>query len=220
MRIPTTGRRIPPPTNRDVFVNCPFDAPYKPIFYATVFTVIRCGFRARCALETDDATQNRLGKIFAIIDECRFGIHDISRTETAGEPPLPRFNVPFELGLFLGAKRYGSARHKLKRCIIFDIEPYRYQRFISDISGHDIHAHHGSESRVVTVLTSWFRAQSRVTNVPGGRAVYREYERFKALLPAICAERSIHPDELTFGDFTDIVVRYITLEPGENTEVA
>lgn len=220
MRIPTTGHRLPPRTNRDVFVNCPFDAPYKPIFHATVFTVIRCGFRARCALETDDATQNRLGKILTIIDECRYGIHDISRTETAGDPPLPRFNVPFELGLFLGAKRYGSQRHKLKRCIIFDIERYRYQRFISDISGHDIHAHEGSERQVVTKLTSWLRSQSRAVDIPGGRSVYREYEQFKSLLPAICAERSIHPEELTFGDFTDIVVRYLTVEPSEEAVVA
>ena len=34
-----------------VFLNCPFDDQYKPIFEALVFTIHACGFTARCALE-------------------------------------------------------------------------------------------------------------------------------------------------------------------------
>jgi hypothetical protein len=104
--------------NRDVFVNCPFDAGYAPLFNAIVFTIIRSGFRARCARETDDGAQNRLAKISAIIDQCRYGVHDISRTEADGNPPLPRFNMPFALGIFLGVRLLGSRAQKRKRCII------------------------------------------------------------------------------------------------------
>src|SRR5829696_1359187 len=121
--------------NRDIFINCPFDADYKALFYAIVFTVIRSGFRARCALETDDASENRFAKICAIIKDCRYGVHDISRTEVDGNPPLPRFNMPLELGVFLGARRYGGREQKAKRCIVFDREPWRYQRFMSDLAG-------------------------------------------------------------------------------------
>jgi len=106
-----------PASNRDVFINCPFDAEYKQLFYAIVFTVIRSGFRARCALETDDASENRFAKICSIIKDCRYGVHDISRTEADGNPPLPRFNMPLELGVFLGAKSYGGPAQKNKRCI-------------------------------------------------------------------------------------------------------
>lgn len=102
-------------TGLDVFINCPFDAEYRPNFNAIVFTVVRSGYRARCALEMDDATQNRLGKVIGIISECRYGIHDISRTETNGEPPLPRFNMPLELGLWLGAHHLGREDQEGKR---------------------------------------------------------------------------------------------------------
>lgn len=98
----------------DVFVNCPSDDAYKPIFNSIVYTVTRFGYWVRCALEADDASDNRFSKICGIIAECRFGIHDISRTEADGNPPLPRFNMPLELGLFLGAKRYGAASKKTK----------------------------------------------------------------------------------------------------------
>jgi hypothetical protein len=85
-----------------VFINCPFDDAYKPILRAIIFTVMRCGFVPRSALEDDNGLQNRLDKIQAVIAGCRYGIHDISRT-SLNENGLPRFNMPFELGLFFGA---------------------------------------------------------------------------------------------------------------------
>jgi hypothetical protein len=198
--------------NRDVFVNCPFDAQYRDFFYAIVFTVIRSGFVARCALETDNSADNRFDKICQIIKECRYGIHDISRTETDGNPPLPRFNMPLELGIFLGAKKYGGPAHRSKSCIIFDHEQYRFQRFISDIAGQDIHAHSGDTHRLITELATWLRTQSRDQKVPGGIAIAEEFESFNALLPDIYAARQLHPSEVTFGDYNEVVVEYLTAE--------
>jgi len=98
----------------DVFVNCPFDEQYRPLFRALLFAVLDCGFRVRCALEIDDASEIRIDKIFRIIGEAKYGIHDISRTEPDPENRLPRFNMPLELGMFLAAKRSapGSKRRK------------------------------------------------------------------------------------------------------------
>ncbi len=79
-----------------------------------MFTVVRCGYHPRCALEVIDGGQTRISKIEKLIEECNLGIHDISRTEL-NEHGLPRFNMPLELGLFLGAKRYGDSRQKRKK---------------------------------------------------------------------------------------------------------
>ncbi len=51
----------------NVFINCPFDVAYKPLFDAMVFTVHDCGFIARYALEKEDASQVRIDKIYTII---------------------------------------------------------------------------------------------------------------------------------------------------------
>ena len=201
-----------PAENRNVFVNCPFDPAYKPLFYAIVFTVIRSGFQVRCALETDDAGENRFAKICGIVKECRYGVHDISRTEADGDPPLPRFNMPLELGLFLAAKQYGTGDQKKKRCVVFDRERYRYQRFISDIAGQDIKSHDGDETKLVVELAAWLRDQSRDPNVPGGRAIASELRTFMTRLPTICRTRGLEPAELTFGDFNDLVVQYLTAQ--------
>ena len=179
------------------------------MFQAMVFGVIRSGFRPRCALETDDGARNRFALISDIVEECRYGIHDISRTEADGAPPLPRFNMPLELGLFLGAKRYGEKPQKEKRCLILDRERYRFQRFISDIAGQDIHSHDDQPSRCIEEVATWLRTQSRSKTVPGGRAIAAEFAIFQADLPAICQARGLESDELTFGDFTTLVEAYL-----------
>ncbi|HEX9905533.1 MAG TPA: hypothetical protein VGA77_11265 [Propylenella sp.] len=198
------------PNPRDVFVNCPFDAAYKPTFNAIVFTVVRCGFRVRCALEADDAAENRFGKICRIIDSSRYGVHDISRTEADGDPPLPRFNMPLEVGLFLGAKRFGGRRQSEKKCIIFDRERYRYQRFMSDIAGQDIHAHGGDIATLIGELTAWLRNESGLRNIPGGVRIAAEFEIFGSALPEIYRARNLSSEEVTFADYNDIVVQYLT----------
>ncbi len=108
-----------------VFINCPFDAAYQRLFRAIVFTVHDCGYIARSALELTDASQVRVHKILQIISECRVGIHDISRTELDRRSKLPRFNMPLELGMFLGAKRYGDQRQRRKICLVLDRTSHR-----------------------------------------------------------------------------------------------
>lgn len=195
---------------RDVFINCAFDTNFQPIFHAIVFAIIRSGFRARCALETQDGAENRFAKIQAIIEQCRYGIHDISRTETDGDPPLPRFNMPLELGVFLGAKRYGDAAQKRKRALILDAQQYRYQRLISDMAGQDIVSHNGDPLVAISAVVTWLRQHSRVTTMPGGQAIVAEYQQFLADLPAVLTARQLQADEMTFGDYSAIAAAWIT----------
>ncbi len=103
-----------------VFINCPFDPGYRPIFSAIVFTVYNLRFVARCALEEEDAGEFRLSKVERIIEECKFGINDLSAVAVDTATGLPRFNMPLELGLFLGCKRFGPDNQSKKRCLVLD----------------------------------------------------------------------------------------------------
>jgi hypothetical protein len=80
-----------PPASKSVFINCPLDDRFKPILRAVVFTIITSGFHPRCTLDATDGAEIRVGKIAAMIGECDWGIHDLSRVEVdAGG--VPRFN--------------------------------------------------------------------------------------------------------------------------------
>jgi hypothetical protein len=201
-------------TERAVFINCPFTPDYQAHFWAIIFTIVRSGFTPRCALETDDGSENRFDKICKIIGECRYGIHDISKTEPDLASGLPRFNMPLELGLFLGAKKFGGRSQRTKKCIIFDKTQYRYQQFISDIAGQDIHAHDGRVTKLIEQVATWFRDEVRDPKVPGGRAIAREYEKFGALIPDVCALKRLDPEELTFQDYRAMAAEWIVAESG------
>lgn len=190
---------------RDVFINCPFDPSYKPLFDAIVFTVYELGFVARCALEIDDASEVRLEKIKRIIAQCPFGIHDISSVGLGQATKLPRFNMPLGLGLFLGCKFYGSGMNRNKACLILDSDPYRYRASISDISGQDIHAHGGDVNRLIFEVRNWLVAASKTKSLPGGAEVFSRYQRFQSELPEICKRLKRKPKDLTFLDFSETV---------------
>lgn len=153
--------RIPVDYDRNVFVNCPFDGDYQPIFNALVFATFECGLRPRCALEVYDAGEVRIQKIARIIRECRWGIHDISRTELNARG-LPRFNMPLELGIFFGARWFGDRRQKNKSCLVLDVDKFRYQQYISDIAGQDIEAHHRDTTSAIKAVRDWLASRSGV----------------------------------------------------------
>lgn len=192
----------------NVFVNCPFDDAYQPLFDAVIFAVHDCGFVARCALEEEDSGAVRVSKIYDIISDCRLGIHDISRTELGGASKLPRFNMPLELGVFLGAKRYGPPRQRQKRCLILDRERYRYQAYLSDIGGQDIRDHGDDPARAIRAVRNWL-SQFTPTTLPGGTKLVERYDRFRADLPAILTAAGIESDELIYNDYTTFVVAWL-----------
>ena len=196
-------------SNRNIFINCPFSPDYQTNFRAIVFTVIRSGFNARCALEADDGTENRFDKICFIIGQCRLGIHDISKTEPDSKSRLPRFNMPLELGLFLAAKKFGDRSQRQKRCIILDRKPYRYQKFISDIAGQDIHSHDGKTAKLISEIASWLREEFPESIVPGGTAIAAEFKSFVKDVPQICAVKRLDPGELTFQDYRKMAEKWI-----------
>src|SRR6266403_2949789 len=116
---------------QNVFINCPLDKKYKSLFLSIIFTIHMLGFRARCSQEINDSGGIRLAKIMKMIGESKFGIHDLSRIQRTGK--LPRFNMPFELGIDLGLRHGGQKRWQSKTHLVLETEQHRYKQFISDL---------------------------------------------------------------------------------------
>jgi hypothetical protein len=199
-------------SSRDVFINCPFDDDFAPIFRSLVFAVTRCGFRVRCAREMDDGSETRIDKLYRIIEESRYGIHDLSRTELDAGSQLPRFNMPLELGIFLGAKRFGADQQKLKRCIILDTEQYRYQKFISDLAGMDVTPHAGVARDAARYVRNWLATVSGRKSIPAPNTLLASYDRFMAGLPEIAASAGLHADKIAYADYERLVIAWVKAE--------
>lgn len=197
---------------RRVFINCPFDHAYRKLFYAIVFAVHDCGYIPHSALEIRDAGETRLTKIFKIIAECRLGIHDISRTELGPRSRLPRFNMPLELGMFLGAKEFGDARQRSKICLVLDRSLHRYEQFCSDIKGCDISSHRRNPEAAIYAVRDFLRDSQPRISMPGGKIIYERYCRFLKVLPALCKELGLGADVLLFNDYTMFVSQWLKQE--------
>jgi hypothetical protein len=196
-----------------VFLNVPFDKKYSRLFYALVFAVYDCGFAVRSALEVEDSGLVRVEKILNIIEQSKFGIHDISRAGLDRATGLARFNMPLELGFFLGATRYGSSNDREKRCLVLDRERYRYRNFCSDISGQDIRAHSDKPKDAIRAARDWLSSQRALVQMPGGKAIFGRYLDFRAQLRVQAHGVHLDPQELTFADYTRLVVGWLSRTP-------
>jgi len=202
-----------PSFNDCVFLNCPIDSDYWPIFEAIVFSVIDSRFVPRSALEEADSGEVRLHKIFRLIQQCRYAIHDLSRIEFSEDTALPRFNMPFELGLDLGCREYGQRELKRKRCLILEAKPYRYRAFLSDISGQDIRSHNSSPDQAITVVRNWLATTSRRKRVPGPKAIRRRFAGFAAALPTLCEEAQLDRHDVQFVEYVTLAEEWIKTAP-------
>jgi hypothetical protein len=192
-----------------VFINCPFDPSYRPVFDAIVFAVMALGFEPRCALERDTGTQERLKKIVEIIHSCQFGIHDLSFMRIDRSTKLPRYNMAFELGLFLGCCEFGGEGHKGKSCLILDRERWRYRKSLSDLSGRDIQGHKNDPKQAITAVRNWLATESQLSDRPGGSFVVRQYQRFRKELPKLCQRAKLRVAELSFTDYCRMVAAWL-----------
>jgi hypothetical protein len=145
-----------------VFINCPFDDDYNKLLNALLFTIYDCGFFPRIAKESADSGENRLGKIYELIRDCRYAIHDLSRVKIDPNTGLPRFNMVLEVGVYLGAKKFSGPE---KVCLIMDSEQFRYRNFCSDLAGVDIEAHNDDSFKLICVVCDWLRANQRFLKI-------------------------------------------------------
>lgn len=200
--------------NNSVFINCPFDDDFKDIFYAIVYTVYHCGFPPKCSLEEDNALNNRLSKIEKFIEECKYGIHDLSRTEYNNNA-LPRFNMPFELGVFFGAKKFGDDLQKSKVALVLEREKYLYQQFISDLNGVDTKAHNNEVEKAIKIVRDWLKSSSGSSTINGHLINIKDFNVFiNELLPDFVSKKGLEINALTFTDYCLIVEEALDLNMG------
>ena len=167
------------PFERNVFINCPFDDAYMPLLRPMVFCVYRLGFRPRIALERHDSAEARIEKILELIQDSKYGIHDLSRIKAKKAGEMFRLNMPLELGIDIGAKRYGEGQLRSKKCLILETKRYRYQAAISDLSNSDIAVHGNDPLEAFTAVRNWLDTEAGL-NVDGPTRLWDQFTDFVA----------------------------------------
>jgi hypothetical protein len=195
--------------DRSVFINCPFDQGFEPLFNAMVFAVTFCGFFVRCGYERVDAGESRLHKICDLLQQSRLSIHDISMQTLDDQTGLPRFNMPLELGIALGMKILGRSLLRNHMVLVLDTQPRRYRDSASDLAGFDI-AHHGNDQLLAIAAVRDFLMPHCDNGLPGPRVIFAAHEIFQAELPNLAAAMRLDIAELRFSDRIKLLQAFIS----------
>lgn len=162
---------------QNVFINCPFDKEYKPLLRALIFELLYLGFIPKLS-QTLSSSSIRINQIKDLIKSSKYGIHDLSRSKAMKIDELPRFNMPYELGLDIGALEFGNKKLKSKRVLILETEKYHYQKVISDIAGQDIENHNDDPKALITKVRNWFSANLINETIVGQSVIWIAYNQF------------------------------------------
>jgi hypothetical protein len=139
----------------DVFLNIPFADSHEFLYVALIAGLVTLRLNPRCVLEIPPQ-QSRLQRLYQLIASCPYSIHDLSyvRLSSTGHR-VPRFNMPFELGLAvaLALTQQGADAHQFR---ILEARPYRVQQSLSDVLGHDPYIHRGCADGVLESLLDVF----------------------------------------------------------------
>jgi len=137
-----------------VFINCPFDESYGEIQNYIIFTILYLGFDVKIASQVQGSEHNRLSKIQDMIGSAQYSIHDISRLQASKKGEFYRLNMPLELGMDIGAKRY-CKKYNDKKFLIFESEKYSAQKAASDLNGLDPKAHQDVAEKAMQIVRDW-----------------------------------------------------------------
>jgi hypothetical protein len=108
-----------PTTRASAFLNIPFDSKFERLYLAYIAGLAACGLVPRAALEVPSggSMHDRIDRIFAIVKDCAYSLHDLSRVQIdRTSPRTPRFNMPFELGLAVAWPRLRIGPDTLGLC--------------------------------------------------------------------------------------------------------
>lgn len=165
------ARRAARPNVREssVFLNVPYDSRFENLFLAYIAGISAFGFSPRATLEIPFG-ERRLDRILALIRASKYSVHDLSRVQRDGNPRLPRFNMPFELGLTIALERSSHPDHAW---IVCETVAHRVKRSLSDLDGTDAYIHGGTIAGIFRELRNAFVGSSRQPTVRQMAQIYK-----------------------------------------------
>jgi hypothetical protein len=144
----------------------------------------------------------RFAKLLKLIRESRRTVHDLSRIEL-GANALPRFNMPFEVGLAMGAKHFGKPDQRQKTALVMVRANHALPAYLSDMGGSDQQAHNNDPSEVMRIVSRYLHQTPAGGPVPGRTWLVNSLALFKReVLPAMATAAKRGLDETDpFDDY-------------------
>jgi hypothetical protein len=165
---------------KNVFINCPFDPAYDSLLRPLLFTILYFKFNPKIASERSDSGEQRINKICELIEVSKYSIHDLSRLKSAKKNEFSRHNMPFELGIDYGSRRFAGKPFDEKKFLILEKERNNYSKALSDLAGVDIKSHNDKPSDIIRAARNWFVETVKLTKLKPATVIWNDFNDFMA----------------------------------------
>lgn len=215
--------------DKAVFINCPFDPGYQDHLWGLAFCILESRFTPQLALDVASASFGQFEKIKKQIANCRFTIHDLSRTKT------PRFNMPLELGFALGLefaeisgkeksgkngkdakKQAGTERLKVdgrRQTLVICEDPDNLKQVASDLKGVEVHDYNSTRALVRTVAR-WLRPnRDKSILVPDPEVIAGRFDHFWQQINDQAPRLGKTPSDFPWDERCELVLEYMEACP-------
>lgn len=177
-----------------VFINAPYQASpkYEGRFISIIAATVALGMEPRAAAQIPENSKGRLDRIIHLISECTHSIHELSPP-----PGLPRFNMPFELGIAVAINRTNS-KHQF---VLLESDSNRLQKTLSDLRRYDPYIHENTYDSVIAKTLEAFYVKDRKVHA---REVSKVAKKVRKVAPELKAQ---HLQDTIYNPpvFNDIV---------------
>lgn len=163
---------------KNVFINCPFDPDFEALLRPLLFTILYFEFNPRIASERSDSAEQRIEKISEFIGASKYSIHDLSRLKSQKKNEFARHNMPFELGIDYGCRKFGQSRFQEKKFLVLEAKKYDYSKALSDLGGIDIKSHNNEPEDIIRAVRNWFVETVGVTSAKPATTIYGDFSDF------------------------------------------
>ena len=163
--------------SKNVFVNCPLDEDFKVLKQVIIFCIVYAGLNPRLSTERLESGEQRLEKIIELISSCATSVHDLSMCQADKIGEYARMNMPFELGLDMGIRKFSTSSSPQKKFVIFEKNQYDLKKAISDLSGADVEYHQDDVEVLFKKLRDFLKVEVSLP-LPGAAKIMNNYIDF------------------------------------------
>ncbi len=160
-----------------VFVNLPFDEKHEYLYLSLILSLVAFDFRPRSVLQIP-ANKDRLTRLVTLIRRCQYSLHDLSSVQLSGGRGLfrvPRFNMPFELGLAVAVAAI-ERKHDFR---LMEEKQYRLLQSLSDCNGYDPVIHNGTVGGVFRAVSNAFAKLPQPLDTAEFETLYKFLLRYR-----------------------------------------
>lgn len=193
-----------------VFINCPYDAEYLPLFDSIFLTTVACGFVPRSAIESGTVSLPRMERICDALFSSRYSIHDLSRCRGQGDANLARFNMPLELGMAMSRTLLAKREQDSHDWLVLVPKAHEYMKYASDLGAFDPKTHESTIDTIVPPVVNWLKTRPNAPVTPFPDQVLAQTAPF---LQELTSLRARSGGELPWSDTMLTARKYAALMP-------